>query len=107
MLEPMTLDRETRIRVNLGVTTEVVPMSCAVEKPKYIANRHDVIAEMDKTIKELEAEMAVIADVKSDAYKAKAKKLAKCREIKKNCEFSIKLATEQMEIEKRARARIR
>jgi len=105
--EPMTLDRETRIRVNLGTTTEVVPMSCATEKPKYIANRHDVIAEMNKEIKGLETKIAGIADKKSLEYTAAVKRLAKCREIKKNCEFSIKLATEQMENAKKVRACIR
>lgn len=106
-LEPVTLDRETRIRINMGVTTEMIPLGCATEKPKYVANRQGIIAEMNKEIKQLEKRMADFTDKKTPEYKAVVKRLAKCREIKKNCEFSVKLATEQMEIEKRVRTRIR
>ena len=106
-LEPMALDRETRIRVNLGTTTERVPISCAVEKPKYIESRKEVIENMNKEIKRLEAKIAGFADATCSEYMAAVKRLAKCRVIKQNCEFSIKLTTEQMGIEKRTYARTR
>lgn len=86
---------------------ETIPISCAVEKPKYIESRKEVIRKMDKEIKAAQDKMLEIGNPNDQAYQDAAKRLKKCQEIKKNCEDSIELITEQMAIEKKSRIHTR
>lgn len=78
-----------------------VPNSYAVEKTEYIKDRKENVAKIDIEINELEKSLNMIKDKESYFYKSAVKRLEKCREIKRNCEYSIALAKAQMNINKR------
>ena len=78
------------------VSRDYIPQSNAEAKTDYIESRKATIKAMEKEIAELEATIKEIKDKKSYSYQAAVKKLKKCREIKQNCEFSIKLTETQV-----------
>ena len=92
---------------NRGDTREYIPVSCAIEKPKYIQSRKEVIRKMDEEIRKQKEIMQEITNTEDLAYKTAAKRLKRCQDIKKTCEDSIELITEQMAIEKKSRIRAR
>jgi len=78
------------------VSGDYIPQSNTVAKTDYIESRKERIKAMAKEMAELEKTIKGIKDKKSYFYQAAMKKLQKCREIKQNCEFSIKLTETQM-----------
>jgi len=92
---------------NRGDTREYIPVSCAIEKPKYIQSRKEVIRKMDEEIRKQKEIMQEITNTEDLAYKTAAKRLKRCQDIKKTCEDSIELITEQMAIERKSRIHTR
>jgi len=80
---------------------ERIPQTYAVEKSEYIKDRKEVIAEINSKISTLTKQLNRIQDKEGYFYKDVVTRLAKCYEIKRNCEASIVLAKEQMKVTKR------
>ena len=84
-----------------------VPAVYAVDKHAHIENNRKKIAEMDKRIAQLERLIAVSKSKDAPEYYANVKRLAKCRQIKEDCEYSIALMTMQIKLETAKPARRR
>ena len=82
-----------------------IPIGCAVEKLSYIKSRQDIIKNMEVEIEAQEKMMSQIVDKQGESYQNAMKRLKKLYEVKKNCEASIVLTEQQLEIERASKIR--